>query len=63
MKVNTTLRGGRFSGEFRQVLVAGQGGGVENDLVKISRFVELLDGGEGFLVPGIKGESVREVDL
>ena len=49
--------------EQREVLEAGKGLGVENDLMKVGRFVELLDCFQSLGVLGIKGEGVRKMDL
>lgn len=58
VKMDAALCGGGFTVEFGKVFEAGQGLGVENDLVKIGGLIELLDGSKGFFVLRIEGEGV-----
>ena len=49
--------------EFRKVLEAGEWGGVEDDLVKVGRFVELLDRRECLIVLRVERKGVGEMDF
>lgn len=49
--------------EFGKIFVTGEGIGIENDLMKIGRFVKLADGLECVRVLWIEGEGVGEMDF
>ena len=61
--MNPSFGGGCRLGEFRKVLQAGEWCGVENDLVKVGRFVELLNRQECLIVLRVEREGVGEMDF
>ncbi len=63
VEVNAPFGRGGVAIKFGEVSEAGEGGGIQDDLVKVSRFVELADGLEGFGVLRVEGEGVGEVDF
>ena len=61
--MNPSFGGGCGLGEFRKVLKAGEWCGVEDDLVKVSRFVELLNRQECLIVLRVEREGVGQMDF
>ena len=61
--MNPSFGGGCGLGEFRKVLEAGEWVGVEDNLMKVGWFVELLDRRECLIVLRVEREGVGEMDF
>ena len=63
VEMNTPFGRGCGPGELGKVFKPSERVRVEDHLMQVSRFVELLNGGEGLFVLRVEGEGVGEVEF